>query len=335
MRASTVGQDAIVAGSRDPIAIVGIGCRFPGRADSPAAFWQLLCDGTDAISEVPPDRWLVDAFYDPDPKPGRTASRWGGFVDDIDRFDPHFFNISAREADGIDPQQRLLLEVAWWALEDAGWPAERLAGSHTGVFVGISTHDYADLQCSPTERKGSANPYMCTGSALSIAANRISYVLDLRGPSLAVDTACSSSLVALHFACRSIWQGEAEQALVGGVNALLKPEMTLGFSQANMLSPTGRCRSFDARADGYVRAEGAGCVALKPLSRALRDGDRVYAVVRGSAINQNGRTPGISLPSSSAQTAMLVQAYIDAGVDPHDIQYVEAHGTGTAAGDPI
>ena len=321
--------------SREPIAIVGIGCRFPGNADSPAAFWKLLCEGRDAISEVPPDRWLVDAFYDPEPKPGRSPSRYGGFVHDLDQFDPHFFNISTREAAGMDPQQRLLLEVAWWALEDAGWPAEWIAGSLTGVFVGISTHDYADLQCAPTERKGSPNPYMCTGSALSIAANRISYVLDLRGPSLAVDTACSSSLVALHLACRSIWQGEAAQALVAGVNALLKPEMTFGFSQANMLSPTGRCHSFDQGADGYVRAEGAGCVALKPLLRALRDGDRVYAVVRGSAINQNGRTLGISLPSSAAQQSMLVQACADAGADPRDIQYVEAHGTGTAAGDPI
>jgi acyl transferase domain-containing protein len=320
----------------EPVALVGIGCRFPGGANDPAAFWRLLRDGVDAIGEVPEDRWLLRALHDPTPlRPGKTYTRRGGFVEHIDHFDPLPFGISPREAVAMDPQQRLILEVAWEALEDAGAPAGRLAGSRTGVFVGVSTHDYGEILGDPTSRQLPCNAYVSLGSGLCIAANRVSHALDLRGPSLAVDTACSSSLVALHLALESIRRGECDLALVGGVNALLKPESTLGFSYASMLSPDGRCKSFDARANGYARAEGAGAVLLKPLSRARADRDRVYALVLGSAVNQDGRTPGISLPSGPAQEALLHDAYARAGVRPADVQFAEAHGTGTPAGDPI
>jgi acyl transferase domain-containing protein/NADPH:quinone reductase-like Zn-dependent oxidoreductase/SAM-dependent methyltransferase len=321
-------------GLSEPIAIVGIGCRFSGQADSPAAFWRLLCDGVDAITEVPPDRWNRQAFYDRNPnRPGKSISCWGGFVERIDQFDASFFGMAPREVERTDPQQRLLLEVVWEALEDAGLVAEHLAGSPTGVFVGISTRDYGDIQ-STTGRK-SINVYSGLGNATSIAANRISHQFDLRGPSLAIDTACSSSLVALHLACQSIRSGESTLALVGGVNVLLLPDLFIGFSQASMLSPDGRCHSFDARANGFVRAEGAGVVVLKRLSDALRDHDRIQATVLGTAVNQDGRTPGISMPSGRAQEAMLREACRDAGVDPRCVQYVEAHGTGTPVGDPI
>jgi acyl transferase domain-containing protein/NADPH:quinone reductase-like Zn-dependent oxidoreductase/SAM-dependent methyltransferase/acyl carrier protein len=285
---------------------------------------------------VPADRWLLKALYDLDrTKPGKTYTRRAGFLEQVDGFDPEFFGISAREAMAIDPQQRLLLETSWEALEDAGIVPARLAGSPTGVFVGISTHDYGDLMAAITERKQPMNPYLGLGSTLCIAANRISYCFDLRGPSLSVDTACSSSLVALHLACTSLWQGESELALVGGVNAILKPETTLCFSSAGMLSPDDRCRSFDAEANGYVRAEGAGVVVLKPLTAAERDGDRIYAVILATGCNQDGQTPGISVPSGESQAAVLRQTLARAGVRPCDVQYVEAHGTGTKVGDPI
>jgi thioester reductase-like protein len=317
-----------------PIAIIGIGCRFPGGANDPGTFWKLLSDGVDAIREVPEDRWLLKAFYHPDPaRPGKIYSRWGGFLDQIDRFDPHFFGIAPREAAVMDPQQRLLLETAWEALEDAGQVPERLAGSPTGVFIGIASRDFGDLQSRPSER--TKNPYLSLGSAASIAANRISYFLDLRGPSFAVDTACSSSLVAVHLACQSLWRKESSVALVGGVNVLLVPETTMSFCNASMMSPDGRCKAFDARANGYVRAEGAGVVLLKPLEQAERDGDRIYAVILGSAVNQDGRTNGITVPSREAQEAVQREVCRLAGVQPQHVQYVEAHGTGTPVGDPI
>jgi acyl transferase domain-containing protein/acyl carrier protein/2-polyprenyl-3-methyl-5-hydroxy-6-metoxy-1,4-benzoquinol methylase len=320
----------------EPVALVGIGCRFPGGANDPAAFWRLLLDAVDAITEVPEDRWLLRALHDPTPlRPGKTYTRRGGFIEHIDQFDPLPFGISPREAVAMDPQQRLILEVAREALEDAGVPVERLAGSRTGVFVGVSTHDYGEILGDAMSRQLPCNAYISLGSGLCIAANRVSHALDLRGPSLAVDTACSSSLVALHLAVESIRRGECDLALVGGVNALLKPESTLGFSYASMLSPDGRCKSFDASANGYARAEGAGAVLLKPLSRARADRDRVYALVLGSAVNQDGHTPGISLPSEPAQKALLRDACARAGVDPADVQFAEAHGTGTPAGDPI
>jgi len=316
----------------EPVAIIGIGCRFPG-ADSPQAFWQLLRDGVDAISEVPADRFNLHDFYDPDPAaPGKMTTRWGGFLEHIDQFDPHFFGISPREAARMDPQQRLLLEVAWEALQDAGQVAERLAGTPAGVFIGISNNDYGRIQFSDPHR---IDAYAGTGNALSIAANRISYLFDFRGPSIAIDTACSSSLVAVHLACRSLWNGESNLALAGGVNLILSPAITINFSKAGVMAPDGRCKAFDARANGYVRSEGAGVVVLKPLSRALADGDPIYAVIRGSAVNQDGRSNGLMAPNPLAQEAVLREAYRRAGVSPGDVQYVEAHGTGTLLGDPI
>ncbi len=317
------------------VAIIGMACRLPGGADDPPGMWALLADGVDAITEYPPGRFDVDALFDPDPAaPGKIYARHGGFIDGIDEFDAGFFGIAPREARRIDPQQRLLLEVAWEALEDGGQSVDALAGSRTGVYVGISGHDYTDIQALTLHRHridAHTNP----GTAASIAANRISYAFDLRGPSLAVDTACSSSLTAIHLACRSLRSGESDLAIVGGVGALLAPEVTIGFCKASMLSPDGRCRAFDANANGYVRSEGAGAVVLKPLERALEDGDPIHAVIRGTAVNQDGRTKGISVPSAAAQEAMIRAALRDAGVAPSDVHYVEAHGTGTAVGDPI
>jgi acyl transferase domain-containing protein/acyl carrier protein len=316
----------------EPIAIIGIGCRFPG-AHGPEAFWQLLREGVDAITEVPGDRFDLHAFYDPDPAaPGKMNTRWGGFLDQVDQFDPHFFGISPREALRIDPQQRLLLEVTWEALEDAGQAPDRLTGTHTGVFIGISTNDYSRIQFSDPS---CIDAYAGTGNAMSIAANRVSYLFDFRGPSIAIDTACSSSLVAVHLACCSLWNGESTLALAGGVNLILSPAITINFTKAGAMAPDGRCKAFDARANGYVRSEGAGLVVLKPLSRALTDGDPIYAVIRGSAVNQDGRSNGLMAPNPLAQEAVLREAYRRAGVSPGHVQYVEAHGTGTFLGDPI
>ncbi len=316
----------------EPIAIIGIGCRFPG-ADGPAAFWRELSDGVDAISEVPPDRWDADAFYDPDPSvPGTSVTRRAGFVSDIDKFDFRFFGISPRESAQMDPQQRLLLEVAWEALEDAGQVPERLAGTDTGVFVGIATSDYATARAGQLQL---VDAYTGTGNALSIAANRLSYFYDFHGPSIAIDTACSSSLVAVHLACRSLRDGECSLAMAGGVNVILSPAVMINFSKARVMAPDGRSKSFDAGADGYVRGEGAGIVVLKPLSRALADNDQIYAVIRGTAINQDGRTNGLMAPSRQAQEALLAAAYRRAGLSPGTAQYVEAHGTGTFLGDAI
>jgi acyl transferase domain-containing protein/aryl carrier-like protein len=323
------------ASNRLDIAIIGIGCRFPGGANSPEAFWELQRNGVDAITEVPADRWDSKAFYHPDSgRPGKINSRWGGFIERIDHFDARFFGISPREAARMDPQQRMLLEVAWEALEDGGQTLERLAGTGVGVFIGVSTMDYQEITRCVSDREY-IDAHTNTGGAMSIAANRISYVFDFRGPSFAVDTACSSSLTAVHLATRSLRDGECELALVGGTNALIKPETTMGFSRASMLSPDGRCKAFDARANGYTRGEGAGMVVLKPLKKALADGDPIYAVIRGTAINEDGHTSGITVPGRQAQEAMLRQAYWQAGVAPSDVQYVEAHGTGTPVGDPI
>jgi amino acid adenylation domain-containing protein len=324
------------APSRGPAcAIVGIGCRFPGRANSPDEFWELLCGGIDAIREIPGERFDIDRFYDPDPsRPGRLYARRAGLVDDAGGFDAAFFGISRREAAHIDPQQRLLLEVAWEALEDAGIPLPRLSGTLTGVFVGLSSHDFASmLVCDANRHRIDA--HTISGTAPSIAANRVSYAFDLRGPSLAVDTACSSSLTAVHLACRSLAAGECDLALAGGVNLYLAPETAITMAKASMLSPDGRSKAFDASADGYVRGEGAGVVLLKPLDAALRDGDRVYAAVRATAINQDGRTVGMTVPSVDAQASMMRAALREAGFAPGEVQYVEAHGTGTPTGDPV
>ena len=320
---------------KEPIAITGIGCRFPGGANDPVSFWKLLRDGVDAIVEVPKDRWNLRAFYDQDPSaPGKMHVRHGGFIEGIDQFDPEFFGISLREAPCIDPQQRLLLEVAWEALEDGGEVLDVARGSNTGVFVGISNCDYQGLQ-GTFEEGAFVNIYTNMGYATSIAANRISYCLNLLGPSIALDTACSSSLSAVHLACQSLWDGQCSLALAGGANAMLSPMAFIALGTASMLSPDGRCKTFDAAANGYVRGEGAGMVLLKPLSRALIDGSPIYAVVRGTAANQDGRSIGITVPNGNAQQALAIQACRAAGILPSEVYYVEAHGTGTPVGDPI
>src|SRR5271166_4500247 len=315
-----------------PVALVGLACRFPGAADL-EEFWSLLKAGTDAVGEIPDDRWDVDAHFHPDPAtPGKMYTRAGGFIADIDKFDAAFFGISPREARRIDPQQRLLLELTWEAFERAGIVPARVAGSQTGVFVGISLSDYAAMQRDEPDQ---VDPYVMSGSALSNAANRISYIFDLHGPSFSVDTACSSSLVAVHEACVSLWRGESSLAIAAGVNALLSPSGAIGFSKARMLSTTGRCRPFDAAGDGYVRSEGGAVVILQPLAQAIAENNPIYAVIVGSGVNSDGRTKGLAMPNQAAQEALLRRVYLDAGIDPSEITYVEAHGTGTSVGDPI
>jgi acyl transferase domain-containing protein/NADPH:quinone reductase-like Zn-dependent oxidoreductase/acyl carrier protein len=317
---------------REPIAIVGIGCRLPGRVTGPTSFWRLLRDAKDAIGEVPEDRWNIGSHYDPDPRPGKTYSCRGGFIEGIDQFDPGFFGISPREAVRIDPQQRMLLEVAWEALEDGGQIAEATNGSDTGVFIGISSNEYSTRHWGDFS---SIDVHSGTGYAMSIAANRISYALNLKGPSIAIDTACSSALTTVHLACESLWQDECPLALAGGVNALLRPDTFIIFAQASMLAPDGRCKAFDSRADGFGRGEGAGLVVLKKLTRALEDGDRIYASIRATAVNQDGRSSGLTVPGQEAQEALIREACRRARVSPRQIQYVEAHGTGTPVGDPV
>lgn len=323
------------SGNPVPIAIVGIGCRFPGGADSPAALWKLLCDGVDAISEIPPDRWDANRFYDPDPsRTGKYSTRHGGFLRGIDRFDATFFGISPREAAHMDPQQRLLLEVAWEALEDGAQPIDRRTATNTGVFIGISGVDYDHVQ-EMLDDLGGTDTHTATGTAHSIAANRISHALNFTGPSLAVDTACSSSLVALHLACTSLQNGECDRALAGGANVILNPKVYVAFSRLSMLSPDGRCRAFDAKGGGFVRAEGVGVVVLKTLNRAVTDGDPIYAVIRGTGINQDGHTPGITMPNGDAQAALVRDVCARAGMDPRQVSFIETHGPGTPVGDPI
>ena len=322
-------------GRAEPIAIIGMSCRLPGGAETPEAFYRQLLDGLDAIGEIPPDRWDIEAFYDPDPEaPGKMYTRHGGFLADVDRFEPQFFGIAPPEARGMDPQQRLLLETAWEALEQAGQAPDDLRGSQTGVFVGISSIDYTRLHMTSGEPTR-IDAYSGTGTAFSVAAGRLSYVLGLQGPNLAIDTACSSSLVAIHLACQSLRQGESELALAGGVNLMLSPETHLYLCRVKALAPGGRCRTFDAAADGYVRGEGAGMVVLKRLSDAQRDRDPILAVILGSAVNQDGSSNGLTAPSGPAQQAVIQQALAQAGVSPAEISYVEAHGTGTPLGDPI
>ncbi|MGB3199832.1 MAG: type I polyketide synthase, partial [Nodosilinea sp.] len=318
----------------EPIAVIGVGCRFP-QAAGPAAYWQLLRNGVDAISEVPGDRWDVEALYDPNPETAGTMySRYGGFLGAVDGFDAEFFGIAPREAHSLDPQQRLLLEVAWEALEGANQVPETLYNSSTGVFVGICTSDYAKRLLS-TNDLTQIDAYYGTGNALSVAAGRLSYALGLTGPCLSVDTACSSSLVSVHLACQSLRQRECRQALAGGVNLILSPENTVTFSRARMLAADGRCKTFDAAADGYVRGEGCGVVVLKRLSDAIADGDTILALIRGSAVNQDGPSGGLTVPNGPSQQAVIRQALAQGGVDPAQVSYIEAHGTGTALGDPI
>ncbi len=327
--------DALERAKTEPIAIIGIGCRFPGGADNPEAFWHLLRDGVNAITEVPSDRWDIDAYYDPDPDaPGKMYTRYGGFLGQVDTFDPQFFGISPREAVSLDPQQRLLLEVSWEALENANQVPEQLFSSSTGVFIGICANDYSKV-LSRGMTQTPIDAYFGTGNALSVAAGRLSYTLGLTGPSMAVDTACSSSLVAVHLACQSLRSRECDLALVGGVNLLLAPEASINFSKARMMAADGRCKTFDAAADGYVRGEGCGVLVLKRLSAAVADADNILAVIRGSAVNQDGPSGGLTVPSGPSQQAVIRQALDNAGVKSSQVSYVEAHGTGTFLGDPI
>jgi acyl transferase domain-containing protein/SAM-dependent methyltransferase len=318
---------------REPIAIVGIGLRLPGGARDESSLWQMLENGVDAISEIPRDRWDIDAYYDLDPdKPGKMNTRRGAFITGVDQFDAEFFGVSPREAVSMDPQHRLLLETTWEALENAAICPARLAGSQTAVFVGYSNSDYWRLVYSEEDR---IDAYSALGNAFSVAAGRLSYFLGVHGPSMAVDTACSASLVALHLACQSLRSGECPVALAAGVNLIISPEANINFSKSRMLAPDGRCKTFDAGADGYVRGEGCGVVVLKTLSAAQADGSRIFAVIRGSAVNQDGRSGGLTAPNGPAQEAVIRAALLAAGVSPLEVSYLEAHGTGTSLGDPI
>jgi acyl transferase domain-containing protein len=327
--------EAIEYARREPIAIVGMGCRFPGGADTPEAFWQLLHNGVDAISEVPDDRWSVEQYYHPHPDtPGKISTRYGGFLDNVNRFNPQFFGISAREANSMDPQQRLLLEVSWEALEYANLPAQKLSNSLTGVFVGIYMNDYSRV-IAQTGDASQIDAFYASGNSMSVAAGRLSHTLGLQGPCLAVDTACSSALVTLHLACQSLRQRECHTALAGGVSLILSPESSIALSQTRMLNPDGRCKTFDAAANGFVKGEGCGVVILKRLSDAIASSDNILGIIRGSAINHNGRSSSLIAPNGLSQQAVIRQALDNAQVKPEQVSYVEVQGTGTALGESV
>ena len=326
--------DVLERQKSEPIAIIGMACRFPGGADSPQAFWSLLSQGVDAIIETPAFKWKNQTYFDPDPDaPGKVTTRWGGFLEGLDLFDPEFFGISPREANSLDPQQRLLLEVTWEALENAGRTPKEVMGSPAGVFVGISGSDFYQLMIKAGQE--GIDAYLASGSAHSIASGRLSYFLGAQGPSISIDTACSSSLVAIHLAVQSLRNGDCDLALAGGVNVILTPDATITLSKSKMMAPDGHCKTFDARADGFVRGEGCGMLVLKPLSQALSDHDRVLAVIRGSAVNQDGRSNGLTAPNGPSQEAVIRAALKNAGVKPEEVSYIETHGTGTSLGDPI
>lgn len=324
-------RDALLHAKTEPIAIIGMACRFPGNANTPASFFQTLLDGIDGITEVPVTRWTIDPTIDANPQ--MRGTRWGAFLDDIDLFDPGFFGISPREAERMDPQQRLLLEVAWESLENSGLVPTNLVGTKTGVFVGILNTDYLFMNLKlPAEQQ---DLYSATGNGHCFPAGRLSYNFGFQGPSITIDTACSSSLVATHLACQSLRVGESSMAVVGSINLMLDPEITHLFARTGALAPDGRCKSFDARANGFVRGEGCGVMVLKRLSDALRDGDPIVALIRGSAVNQDGRSTGLTTPNVLAQQALLEEALRNAHLSAADIGYIEAHGTGTPLGDPI
>ncbi|WP_037409738.1 MULTISPECIES: beta-ketoacyl synthase N-terminal-like domain-containing protein, partial [unclassified Serratia (in: enterobacteria)] len=315
----------------EPIAIVGMGCRYPGGVLNTRDFWQLVNDGVDVINEVPEERWDIDALYDSDPAAlGKITSRNGGFLSDIDQFDANFFGISPREAMNLDPQQRLLLETSWEALEDAGIPPHQIFESNTGVFFGLMPSEYA-----ADTAVENFNGYIKTGSSPSIASGRLSYILGLKGPAITVDTACSSSLVSIHLACQSLRTHESAMALAGGSTLNITPSMYLEFSRLRGLASDGRCKTFSDAADGTGWSEGCGVVILKRMSDALRDGDHIWAILRGTAVNQDGRSNGLTAPNGPAQEAVVRAALKQAGVQPADVDYVECHGTGTRLGDPI
>ncbi|MBJ6765277.1 type I polyketide synthase [Myxococcaceae bacterium JPH2] len=325
--------DAHERAKHEPIAIIGMGCRFPGGVTTPEQYWRLLSEGRDAITEVPATRWDVDSFHHPDPDaPGRVSSRFGGFLDRIDQFEPRFFGISPREAARMDPQHRLLLECTWEALESSGRNPTSLQGTRTGVFIGMMGQDYTQIATQSPEL---IDAHTGAGNGASVASGRLSYTFGLQGPSLTVDTACSSSLVAVHLALRSLRQQEVDFAVAGGVNLVLSPVASLIESRAHMLSPDGRCKAFDASANGIGRGEGCGVIVLRRLSDAIAHGDPIVAVLRGSAVNQDGRTSGLTVPNGLAQRQVIQDALKDARVDASQVGYVEAHGTGTALGDPI
>ena len=327
--------DAAERQQTETIAIVGTSCRFPGGAVDMSSYWRLLREGVNAVREVPPERWDVDAYYDPDPSaPGKTATRWGAFLDQVDQFDPLFFGISPREAVSLDPQQRLLLEVTWEAIERAGYAPDRLVPERTGVFIGIGQMDYAQLLLGGLD-PSRLDVYAGTGNGFCFASGRLSYVLGLRGPNIAIDTACSSSLVSVHLACQSLRRRETDMALAGGVQLMLSPQPFVGLTKLGALSPDGKCKTFDASADGYGRGEGCGVIVLKRLSDALAAGDSIAAMIRGSAINHDGSSSGFTVPNGLAQQEVLRRALENAGVAPADVAYVETHGTGTQLGDPI
>jgi acyl transferase domain-containing protein len=320
---------------REPIAIVGAACRFPGEANDPDAFWQRLHDGVNAVGRIPDERWDVAAYYDPNPDtPGKSYAAHGAFIKEIDLFDAAFFNIAPVEARTMDPQQRLLLELSWQALEHGAIAPDSLRGEQVGVFVGICSSDYS-LYTLASRRPQQIDAFAGTGIAASVAAGRLSYFYGFHGPSFPVDTACSSSLLAFHLACQSLRQQECDLALAAGVNLILAPDMHVYFSKTRALSANGRCWTFDAAADGYTRGEGCGVVVLKRLSDALAAGDNILAVARGSAVNHDGRSSGLTAPNGPAQQAVIRQALANSDVSPDEVSYVEAHGTGTPLGDPI
>ncbi|TWS18774.1 type I polyketide synthase [Tsukamurella asaccharolytica] len=322
---------------REPIAVVGIGCRLPGGVRSADDFWQLLEDGRDAIVDIPADRWSTDRYYEPERAAGKSRVRRGGFLTDpVDEFDPAFFGISPVEANAMDPQQRLLLEVAWESFEDAGLRAEAIEHTRTAVFTGGFTLDYSQMQFATSAAEPpTVAAHTATGVVMTMLSNRISHAFDLLGPSMSVDTACSSSLVAIHLACQALWNGESDLAIAGGVNLMLSPNFTVAASTGGFLSPTSTSRAFDAAANGYVRGEGAALVVLKPLAQARADGDRIYATVLGTAVSQDGRTNGITVPNGDSQKLAIEAALASAGIAAGTVDYVEAHGTGTPVGDPI
>lgn len=315
----------------DDVAIIGMACRYPG-ADDPETYWQNQMQGRIGIREVPPDRWDWREFHGDPREPNRTQVKWGGFIDDVDRFDNDLFRISPAEARLMDPQQRLMLELTWSCLEDAGYVPASLAGSNTGVYVGVGTLDYRERL---TAHVPVVEAYRSTGNYITMLPNRVSYVLDLHGPSLAFDTSCSSSLYAVHFAAQAIRRGEIGMAVVGGIALLLSHITMVAYAKNGMLSPTGQCRTFDAGANGYVRGEGGGVILLKKLRDALRDGDRVLGVIKGSAINHGGKAQTLTSPNTYAQSQVIQDAYENAGVPIDRVSYVEAHGTATPKGDPI
>ena len=325
--------EALEQAKHEPIAVVGMGCRFPG-ADNPEEFWQLLREGRDAITQIPEERWDGSEYYDPQPNtPGKICTTYGGFVPHLKEFDASFFRVAPREAASLDPQQRLLLEVSWEAVENAAIPADKIRGSQTGVFIGVSATDYWHQLLS--RKTTEIDAYLTTGNTHSLASGRISHFFDFTGTSMSLDTACSSSLVAVHLAIKSLRDRECNMALAGGVNRLISPKISINFSQAKMLSPDGRCKTFDQGANGFVRSEGCGIVLLKRLSDAIANRDRIRAILLGSATNQDGRTSSITTPNSLSQQAVIKQALVNSKITAQQVSYLETHGTGTSLGDAI